>query len=109
MAQDVYKDIGQQGIHYSSEVKGYHASLCKSSSGKQIPMAVNYERHIVLRKENITTLAQTMLGILTRMITLRHGFEIHGYIDGGSGKIMWLYVTRSNNQPKNVTALKHMT
>ena len=72
MAQDVYKDIGQHGIHYSSEVKGYHASLCKSSSGKQIPMAVNYERHIVLRKETITTLAQTMLGILTRMITLRH-------------------------------------
>ena len=72
MAQDVYKDIGQQGIHYSSEVKGYHASLCKSSSGKQIPMTVNYERHIVLRKESITTLAQTMLGILTRMITLRH-------------------------------------
>ena len=35
-------------------------------------MAVNYERHIVLRKENITTLTQTMLGTLTGMITLSH-------------------------------------
>ena len=38
-----------------------------------------------------------------------YGFEIHGYIDGRSREIMWLYVTQSNNQPNNVTALKHMT
>ena len=33
-----------------------------------------------------------------------YGFEIHGCIDGWSRKIMWLYVTRSNNQPNNVAA-----
>ena len=33
-ARDVYKDIDQYGIHYSSEVRGYYGSLCKSSSGK---------------------------------------------------------------------------
>ena len=38
-----------------------------------------------------------------------YGFEIHGCTDGRCRKIMWLYVTRSNNQPNNVTALKHMT
>ena len=32
------------------------------------------------------------------------GFPIHGCIDGWSRKIMWLYVTRSNNQPNNVAA-----
>ncbi|XP_078372629.1 uncharacterized protein LOC144656265 [Oculina patagonica] len=32
------------------------------------------------------------------------GFAIHGCIDGWSRKIMWLYVTRSNNQPNNVAA-----
>ena len=30
------------------------------------------------------------------------GFPIHGCIDGWSRKILWLYVTRSNNQPNNV-------
>ena len=32
------------------------------------------------------------------------GFPIHGCIDGWSRKIIWLYVTRSNNQPNNVAA-----
>ena len=31
-----------------------------------------------------------------------YGFPIHGCIDGWSRKILWLYVTRSNNQPNNV-------
>ena len=31
-----------------------------------------------------------------------YGFPIHGCIDGWSRKILWLYVTRSNNQPSNV-------
>lgn len=30
------------------------------------------------------------------------GFPIHGCIGGGSRKILWLYVTRSNNQPSNI-------
>lgn len=30
------------------------------------------------------------------------GFPIHGCIDGWSRKILWLYVTRSNNQPNNI-------
>jgi hypothetical protein len=30
------------------------------------------------------------------------GFPIHGCIDGWSRKIMWLYVTRSNNLPSNI-------
>ena len=30
------------------------------------------------------------------------GFPIHGCIDGWSRKIIWLYVTRSNNQPNNI-------
>ena len=33
-----------------------------------------------------------------------YGFPIHGCIDGWSRKILWLYVTRSNNQPNNVAA-----
>ena len=33
-----------------------------------------------------------------------YGFPIHGCIDGWSRKIMWLYVTRSNNFPNNVAA-----
>ena len=32
------------------------------------------------------------------------GFAIHGCINGWSRKIMWLYVTRSNNEPNNVAA-----
>ena len=32
------------------------------------------------------------------------GFPIHGCIDGWSRKIMWRYVTRSNNQPNYVAA-----
>lgn len=32
------------------------------------------------------------------------GFPIHGCIDGWSRKILWLYVTRSNNQPNNIAA-----
>ena len=32
------------------------------------------------------------------------GFPIHGCIDGWSREILWLYVTRSNNQPNNVAA-----
>ena len=31
-----------------------------------------------------------------------YGFAIHGCIDGWSRKILWLYVTRSNNQPNNI-------
>ena len=30
------------------------------------------------------------------------GFPIHGCIDGWSRKVLWLYVTRSNNQPNNI-------
>ena len=33
-----------------------------------------------------------------------YGFPIHGCIDGWSRKILWLYVTRSNNQPDNIAA-----
>ena len=32
------------------------------------------------------------------------GFPVHGCIDGFSRKILWLYVTRSNNLPDNVAA-----
>ena len=32
----------------------------------------------------------------------QYGFPIHGCIDGWSRKVLWLYVTRSNNQPNNV-------
>ena len=32
------------------------------------------------------------------------GFPNHGCIDGWSRKILWLYVTRSNNQPNNIAA-----
>ncbi len=32
------------------------------------------------------------------------GFPIHGCIDGWSRKILWLYVTRSNNLPQNIAA-----
>ena len=31
-----------------------------------------------------------------------YGFPIHGCIDGWSRKILWLFVTRSNNQPNNI-------
>jgi len=31
-----------------------------------------------------------------------YGFPIHGCIDGWSRKILWLYVTRSNNRPDNI-------
>ena len=31
-------------------------------------------------------------------------FPIHGCIDDWSRKIMWLYVTRPNNQPNNIAA-----
>ena len=31
-----------------------------------------------------------------------YGFPIHGCIDGWSRKILWLFVTRSNNQPHNI-------
>ena len=31
-----------------------------------------------------------------------YGFPIHGCIDGWSRKILWLYVTRSNNFPSNI-------
>ena len=30
------------------------------------------------------------------------GFPIHGCIDGWSRKIIWLYLTRSNNLPSNI-------
>lgn len=30
------------------------------------------------------------------------GFPIHGCIDGWSRKILWLYITRSNNSPHNI-------
>ncbi|KAK2553908.1 hypothetical protein P5673_024604 [Acropora cervicornis] len=33
-----------------------------------------------------------------------YGFEIHGCIGGWSRKMMWLYVTRSSNQPNSVAA-----
>ena len=33
-----------------------------------------------------------------------YGFPLHACIDGWSRKILWLYVTRSNNQPTNVAA-----
>ena len=33
-----------------------------------------------------------------------YGFPIHGCIDGWSRKILWLFVTRSNNQPHNIAA-----
>ena len=33
-----------------------------------------------------------------------YGFPIHGCIDGYSRKVLWLYVTRSNNLPDNVAA-----
>ena len=33
-----------------------------------------------------------------------YGFEIHGCIGGWSRKIMWLYVTRSSNEPNSVAA-----
>ncbi len=32
------------------------------------------------------------------------GFPIHGCIDGWGRKIIWLYVTRSNNFPSNIAA-----
>ena len=32
------------------------------------------------------------------------GFPIHGCIDGYSWKVLWLYVTRSNNLPDNIAA-----
>ena len=32
------------------------------------------------------------------------GFPIHGCIDGYSRKILWLYVTKSNNCPSNIAA-----
>ncbi|CAB4041048.1 RNA-directed DNA polymerase from mobile element jockey, partial [Paramuricea clavata] len=32
------------------------------------------------------------------------GFPIHACIDGWSRKILWLYVTRSNNLPQNIAA-----
>jgi len=31
-----------------------------------------------------------------------YGFPIHGCIDGFSRKVLWLYVTRSNNYPDNI-------
>lgn len=31
-----------------------------------------------------------------------YGFPIHGAIDGYSGKILWLEMSRSNNKPENV-------
>ena len=33
-----------------------------------------------------------------------YGFPIHGCIDGFSRKVIWLYVTRSNNYPDNIAA-----
>ena len=33
-----------------------------------------------------------------------YGFPIHGCIDGYSRKVLWLYVTRSNNFPSNIAA-----
>ena len=33
-----------------------------------------------------------------------YGFPIHGCLDGWSRKILWLFVTRSNNQPHNIAA-----
>ena len=32
------------------------------------------------------------------------GFPIHGCIDGWSRKVLWLYITRSNNLPQNIAA-----
>ena len=32
------------------------------------------------------------------------GFPVHGCIDGWSRKVLWLYVTRSNNSPHNVAS-----
>jgi hypothetical protein len=32
------------------------------------------------------------------------GFPVHGAIDGWSRKILWLYVTRSNNSPHNIAS-----
>eukprot|EP00794_Sanderia_malayensis_P002894 gene2894-3345_t len=32
------------------------------------------------------------------------GFPIHGCIDGYSRKVLWLYITRSNNLPDNIAA-----
>jgi hypothetical protein len=31
-----------------------------------------------------------------------YGFPIHGCIDGFSRKVIWLYLTRSNNYPDNI-------
>lgn len=31
-----------------------------------------------------------------------YGFPVHGCVDGWSRKVLWLYVTRSNNQPDNI-------
>ena len=33
-----------------------------------------------------------------------YGFPVHGCIDGYSRKILWLYVTKSNNFPSNIAA-----
>jgi hypothetical protein len=33
-----------------------------------------------------------------------YGLHIHGCIDGFSRKVIWLYVTRSNNSPNNIAA-----
>ena len=33
-----------------------------------------------------------------------YGFPIHGCIDGYSRKVIWLYLTRSNNYPDNIAA-----
>ena len=33
-----------------------------------------------------------------------YGFPIHGCIDGFSRKVIWLYITRSNNYPDNIAA-----
>ena len=33
-----------------------------------------------------------------------YGFPIHGCIDGYSRKVLWLYVTHSNNLPDNIAA-----
>eukprot|EP00112_Aurelia_sp_Birch-Aquarium-sp1_P023513 Seg7030.2 transcript_id=Seg7030.2/GoldUCD/mRNA.D3Y31 product="hypothetical protein" protein_id=Seg7030.2/GoldUCD/D3Y31 len=33
-----------------------------------------------------------------------YGFPVHGCIDGWSRKIIWLFVTRSNNLPSNIAA-----
>eukprot|EP00794_Sanderia_malayensis_P002590 gene2590-3002_t len=37
-------------------------------------------------------------------MTNKYGFAIHGCIDGWSRRIIWLYVTRSNNFPSNIAA-----